>query len=135
MTKWTACSLADWDMEASLQRLCTGQAFVSLPRINICYCCRIIGRHEAQAECGENAPSALVAAQEKRVAECPGGQDHRVAPDAVARRSRRAFRIFADKTPSVRVLIPPRPAADPQGGRRRPEEGSQSVKQAAGCRP
>ena len=72
MTKWTACSLADWDMEASLQRLCTGQAFVSLPRINICYCCRIIGRHEAQAECGENAPSALVAAQEERVAECPG---------------------------------------------------------------
>ena len=97
MTKWTACSLADWDMEAPLQRLCTGQAFVSLPRINICYCCRIIGRHEAQAECGENAPSALVAAQEERVAECPGGQDHWVAPDAVARRSRRAFRFLQIK--------------------------------------
>ena len=52
---------------------------------------------ERHSECGENAPSALVAAQEERVAECPGGQDHRVAPDAVARRSRRAFRFLQIK--------------------------------------
>ena len=69
------------------------------------YCCRIIGRHTAQAECGGMPLSALfVAAQEERAAECPGGGS-RVA--LTLSYAGAPHPIFADENAAVRVPIQP----------------------------
>ena len=75
MTKWTACSLADWDMEASLQGFARGQASRKPPTYQHLLLLPYHCRHEAQAECGRECPERpLMALREGAcLAECPGG--------------------------------------------------------------